>query len=473
MDRKKFIKNILYAFSAQFISLILSFTMSLVVPKMLGVEEYSYWQLFLFYSSYVGFFAFGFNDGLYLKLGGCEYKKLDYSSIGTQIKINIFLQCVILSGVIIVMNYFVKDSLRFSVIIATAIYAILNNLNAYVGYILQAVNQTKKFSISTMLEKGSFLIIVVILMVFDLKSFQPFVLFYIIAKIIALTYSIYNGRAIIFSKIAPLNESIKEMINNMAIGMNLMLANIASMLILGFGRSIIDQVWGITAFGRFSLALSLCNFFLTFITQVSMVLFPALRRLDAKQIERFYRLSRSILSVALPAIFLVYIPMRKILSIWLPNYKESLIILGFLLPMCTYDGKMNLLCNTYFKVLRKEKVLLYVNLFAMALSAALAMVGAYIAKSVYFIVFGIVFSIALRSILSELILARYMNSSVIINVILESIVVLLYLVEIIFLNDTMAILTYLMVYAVFLLINRNSIREVFNIMIKKNNIGCN
>lgn len=142
MEHKSFINNILYAFSAQIISLILSFTMSLVVPKLLGVDEYSYWQLFLFYSSYVGLFAFGFNDGLYLKLGGEEYDNLEYSSIGTQIKINIFLQSMVLVVVVCVMNFFVADTSRFMIVIATAIFAVLNNLNAYLGYIFQAVNLT-------------------------------------------------------------------------------------------------------------------------------------------------------------------------------------------------------------------------------------------------------------------------------------------------------------------------------------------
>lgn len=69
-EKSAFIKNILYAFLAQGIALFLSVLMSLIVPKILGVEQYSYWQLFIFYTGYVGFFHFGLNDGVYLRLGG-------------------------------------------------------------------------------------------------------------------------------------------------------------------------------------------------------------------------------------------------------------------------------------------------------------------------------------------------------------------------------------------------------------------
>ena len=75
--KKTAIRNIIYSFSAQTVSIILSVLMSLLVPKMLGVEDFSYWQLFLFYLSYVGFFHFGITDGVYLKNGGISYENLN------------------------------------------------------------------------------------------------------------------------------------------------------------------------------------------------------------------------------------------------------------------------------------------------------------------------------------------------------------------------------------------------------------
>lgn len=462
-----FVKNILYAFSAQIISLALSFVMSLVVPKLLGIEEYSYWQLFLFYSGYVGFFAFGFNDGLYLKLGGKDYDDLDYSVIGSQIKLNILIQSFVLVIVVCISNVYITDARRFLIILATAVFAVINNLNAYLGYIFQAVNQTRKFSLSTIIEKAFFLIVVICMMFLSEKGFEPFVLLYILAKCVALIYSIYNGRKIVFSKKASLKIVASEMIKNMSVGINLMLANIASMLILGFGRALIDRVWGLNAFGRFSLAISLCNFFLTFITQVSMVLFPALRQSNDNQIEKFYYLSRDALSVAMPLIFFLYTPMRILMEIWLPDYTESFVILGFLLPLCTYDSKMNLLCNTYFKVYRKEEKLLKVNILAVIISGGMAIVGVYILKSLYFIVFGMVFSIAIRSIVSEFYLAKMMRNNILLDIVLESVVVLLYLFGLYRFSGIMAFLSYAIVYIAYLIVNRNKLSNLARYIVGK------
>ena len=111
-EKSQFIKNLFAAFLAQGISLLVSVFMSFIIPKILGVTQYSYWQLFIFYSGYVGFFHFGFNDGLYLRLGGKKFEELDYDNIGTQFKLFFFIQCFISLTVIAMANQIGRASCR-------------------------------------------------------------------------------------------------------------------------------------------------------------------------------------------------------------------------------------------------------------------------------------------------------------------------------------------------------------------------
>ncbi|MEH7500412.1 hypothetical protein V7251_23495, partial [Cytobacillus firmus] len=93
------IRNFSYALSSNLVSLIVSTIVILIVPKLISVEEYGYWQLYLFYSSYIGFLHFGWNDGIYLRFGGAEYKNLDkrlffsqfYMMVGLQLLISIIM----------------------------------------------------------------------------------------------------------------------------------------------------------------------------------------------------------------------------------------------------------------------------------------------------------------------------------------------------------------------------------------------
>lgn len=50
-------RDLVYTFAAQGMAILLNLMLNLLVPKVLGIEAFSYWQLFLFYSVYIGFFS--------------------------------------------------------------------------------------------------------------------------------------------------------------------------------------------------------------------------------------------------------------------------------------------------------------------------------------------------------------------------------------------------------------------------------
>lgn len=409
---KTFASNLIYAFMAQGIALFLSIVMSLVIPKVLGLKEFAYWQLFLFYSSYVGFSLLGLNDGIYLRIGGTPYNKVNSSLLGSQFWLSIFGQLFVALCIAAYAVWFVTDPQRKFVWLATAGYLLLFNAIGYLTYIFQATNNTKRYSVSVMIDKVIFIVCIAGLLVFKVRHFQLFVLFYLVSKVFGLGYCLIVGRQIVFVPLPRISTVVKEMYTNIAVGINLMLSNIASMLILGSGRFVVDHRWGIEAFGKFSFALSLTNFFLMFISQISMVLFPALRQTNEDNIKGVYNILRDGLSLTLYAIFLLYLPIKYLLGLWLPQYTESLKYLALLLPLCTFDSKMQMLFNTYLKVLRKEKKLLLINTGVFAVSIVCSVLGAYVINSIYAVVIAMVASVALRSIVAELYVSKLFHKPV-------------------------------------------------------------
>lgn len=463
MDKKlkiDFLKNLLYAFSAQFITLLLNVIMSLIVPKLLGVEEFAYWQLFLFYIGYVGLFHFGFNDGLYLRLGGKNYEELYFNLIGTQVKINVVLQVFLCTILLIIVSFVIQDEKRMFILFMAALYMVMSNLCNCIGYVFQAVNKTRIYSISVIVDKFLFLIIVVVLLEFNTENFQPFVVLYVFTRAIALIYCFWIGRKIVFSKISALAITCKEIIINMSIGIKLTISNITSSLIVGIGRQIIDYRWGLAAFGKFSFSLSLCTFILNFISQISMVLFPALRKIDGKQLKNVYHFGRDVLDIILPLAYLAYVPIYYVCSWWLPQYQESLKYLGLLLPYCIFEGKMSFLCTTYFKVLREENKLLLFNVITMIVSLVTSLIGAHIANNIYFVVLAMVVSIIFRSIISELYLARIMETKIL-AVLVENV-----LLAVVFMVSTWVLPLYesffvcLTFYVAYLIINKEKLQSI-------------
>ena len=66
------LKKFSFSFLANIFSAVTSVLMILVLPKVLTMEDYGTWQLFMFYFSYVGFFHFGWIDGIKKKISETE-----------------------------------------------------------------------------------------------------------------------------------------------------------------------------------------------------------------------------------------------------------------------------------------------------------------------------------------------------------------------------------------------------------------
>lgn len=453
-DKPQFLRNMLSAFLAQGISLLASLFMSFIMPKYLGISEYSYWQLFIFYAGYVGFFHFGFNDGIYLRLGGRKYEELDYELIGTQFKLFFFMEGFMSLIVITVANLSVTNPERRFIWMVTALYLLFSNLATCLGFLLQAVNRTRAFSFSVILDRIFVLSSILLLLLGKQDHFEPFIITYTLSKAASLFYCIWMTRAVVFSHLTDIRKAFSDMTINFSVGIKLTVANIMSMLILGIGRIIIDNIWGIEAFGKVSLSLSLANFFLLFIQQVSMVLFPALRRTEENQQRKIYHKLRTYLSLLLPAAFIAYFPLKIIVSWWLPQYNESLKYLALLLPLCTFDGKMQMLCNTYLKVLRQEKKLLQFNLCAFFVSLCLGACSGYIFHKMDCVVLAMVLSIIFRSIIAELFLAKQMGLKIRKSIALEIALVLIFMASTWFLDGLPAFGITAAAYGSYLFLNK-------------------
>lgn len=449
------ISNLSYALLAQVVSLAASFAVQFFAPKVLSIAEYAYWQLFLFYVSYINISRIGIIDGLYLKLGGKERTELDGALLKTEWIV--FLAFQVLVAVVMwgVVCRHVVDENRLFVLLACSICMVIINSNNYFGFIFQAINETNIYSISELIYNLLWFVAVVLLYCSGIKSYKIIVIMYIGGQALAGIYLLYNGRFILHCKAKKLCAVFADIMENSKCGISLLIAMYASMLITGVARLVVDGKWGIEMFGYFSFAMSLTTFLLKFISQVSMVLFPALRKVAPTEQRAIFSNINNIMTVILPAALIMFIPMKVLVNWWLPQYNSSMYYLGILLPICVFDGKMQLLYSTYLKVLRKERYLLLVNGVAVVTSFGLSLIGAWIINDIEFIAWALLVSIALRSMLAEVGLTRWLglkpNRTLQIT---EIIAIMLFPVLATHLSDMHIFLIYVIIYIAYVIINR-------------------
>ena len=168
------------------------------------------------------------------------------------------------------------------------------------------------------------------------------------------------------------------------------------------------------------------------------------------------------MELVFPVIYLLYFPMVWILSMWLPQYAESMRYFAILLPICVFNTKMDVCCTTYFKVLREEKELLRANIATMVVSALLSVVGVYLIQSLDAVLIGVVICIVGRSVWSQ----HYLDGDLEIAgsrmLVVELILTAGFIVLALSAPLLAGFLIYSIAYAAYLLFNRGEIESLLS-----------
>ncbi|WP_339243306.1 hypothetical protein [Paenibacillus sp. FSL F4-0243] len=459
-----FLRNFSYAITSNLVSLIVSTLMILIVPKLIGIEEYGYWQLYLFYSSYVGFLHFGWNDGIYLRYGGKEYTELNKRTFFSQFYMLLIMQLLIVLIILSISALLNLNTDRIFIFQMIALCMFFGNIRLMLLYILQATNRIKEYANIIIIGRILYCFIIIVFLLVGVRDYKLMIEADLIGIIVSLLYAMYICRDIVFREISSFYFSFRETVENIEAGIKLMFANIASMLIIGVVRFGIENSWDVSTFGKVSLTLSVSNLMMLFINAVGIILFPILRRTDEKKLSGIYSNMRTILMVFLLGILIIYYPFKVVLSAWLPHYGESLIYMAIVFPMCVYEGKMSLLINTYLKTLRKEKLMLKVNLISLITSVVITLITTLVFKDLNLSIISIVLLLAFRSVIAEIYLSKILGVTIYKDIVMELVITMTFILSGWFLNSWIAVISYGVAYIIYLIFKRKDIISTIKTM---------
>lgn len=401
--------KILYSITANLITLIVSIFLSLIVPKLLGVEQYGYWQLYSFYVGYISFFHLGIPDGLYLRYGGKYYDELNKPLMHSQYWSLTLFEIFVSIAISIYALVFIIDNNRVIILIATGINAILILPRAILFFLLQATGRVKEYARNIIFERLLYSVIIVGFLFFGYKKFEFMLLADILAKIIAAISIALVCKDIVFIKGVRFYDCIAEGWMNITIGIRLLIANIAGMLIIGIVRFSIERVWDVTTFGKVSFSLSISNLILTFISAVSVVIFPIIKRSDQDKLPILYDTVGFFLSGSMVIFQIFYYPIKLVLTLWLPNYAEAIGYFSILFPLSIFEARSTLLINTYLKAFREENTMLWLNVFSVGLSLVVTGIIVFWLKNLIFAIMSIIFLNAVKCFIPDLFLQKKMG----------------------------------------------------------------
>ena len=353
-----------YGVSSHFMVFLFGVVRALVIPVMLGVIEFGYWQLYLLYSGFVGVFTFGFNDGLYLRYGGKRENELPWKRLRGAFCFYL-LALSLISLVLYTVLTNVND-VRTEKLIAFKYVIISVGLSGVVSlhvFLLQLTNQIKKYSVYMLIDKMFFVLMLSLIYFFYSDyNFEYIMVIDCLSKLLLIFIVLIDYREYIFGGIVGLLESWKEFNANISAGVKLMLANLVAMLALNISRFFVELYYPTEVFSVFSFGLTLTNLGLMLVIGVSVVLYPSLKQLQEEKYTQFYSVLSDLVTFTMFTLLFTYYPIYFFILNFIPDFKEVLVYFNILLALSLLQIKMNLSINTFYKVLRRERSLLRANL---------------------------------------------------------------------------------------------------------------
>lgn len=398
---RSFSKNFLHTFTANVISLLFNALLVFILPKYLDSVQYGYWQLYQMYALYIGYLTFGITDGVYLRYGGDEYDALPKPLFRSQFWFLVVAHIISDAVILLFVWQFVQDQNKVLIFVFMCVAGILYVPKTLITFTQLATNRIKDYSKITIFEKLIIMIIVLVMAFLGSFSYEQYIYADIIGRILTMFYAIYLAKDLVIGTLPVRVRFLDETKQNMTVGMKVLIANLSSLLINGVVRLFIEQKWGIEVFGQISFSFSVSNIITTLILAVSVVFYPALKRMTKERYTEVYEQVRSTLMIPLAGMLLLYFPIAAILQIWIPSYTTSIKYLALLFPIALFESNVKLLVNNYLKSLRKEGFLMINNILAVILTVILSYITAYLLNNLILTILVIDVIYILRCVVAE------------------------------------------------------------------------
>lgn len=383
----------------------------LVIPKYLGVTNYGYWQLYVFYSTYTSYLSLGLTDGLFISVAGLNYDELEKNTIRMQFYFLIVMYLFI-STFIVIFIEFTQQNMNKTIVLY---YSLLSGLilvpRSLLTFVLQGTSRVKEYSFILILDRISYFIISIILIIAGVVDYDAYIKADIFGKGVSFIFSLYILKDLVIGKLLIGYEVLKDIYININVGIKVLAANLSSILIIGTSRYYIQNYWSIETFGEVSLTFSLSNIITTFINAISVVLFPKINRWSIEEKKDKYLKIRKKVSFSLIAILPFFYILKYFVIFFLPQYYGSIKYLSVLFPLILFDGKVILLLNNYLKSLREEKYILKVNFLAVVLNVLTSFLIIKLSKNLFFLLSLLIILLFFRSLLLELKINKILKTS--------------------------------------------------------------
>lgn len=337
--------NILRVFSANFLNMISGIVIAFVIPMALSVNEYSNLKTYTFYISYITIFTLGFQEGMYIKYGGKNFKDLDKSLLKTEHLAYVILQ-VLFASLFFIVGILINNK----IIIFMAITIIPFNMVGFFRANYQAIGEFKRYTKLIYIQTLTYLILNLLLVfIFKSNNYVYFCLATIVSNIlvtICIEFSVYKN----FKGIRCKYD--KSILKNFKVGFFILMANLSVMLFYGLDRWFIKIFFTVEDFAYYSFALSMLNLINVLVNSISVIFYNYISKNEVE--ESIKKLKNYLIILGVFSSFL-YFGFATVVNLIIKKYIPSLSIISISFSAYPYMIVINALFVNLYKARKDEK----------------------------------------------------------------------------------------------------------------------
>jgi len=374
------VRNVKLVFISQCIVLLVSIIRTILIPKMLTVEDHGFWQTYLLYVSYISIFYLGFNDGVYLRYA--KLKKREYIDRNFSSSIFVFFVSLIIEMLVVMLGVIFLANTKKIIYILVLINIPITGVLGTITYYLQLNNKMSRYAITVICEKSIFLLLLAISYFTKILSPYLFMIYDILSVLIITVIIAIKERKIILTLFPKLKEGFYEYKENIKVGSKVMIGTYVALLFTGICKFFVSATATIEQFSYYSFAISIANIVIVCLGVLGNAIYPHISKKETSKYGYYYDYINNLLNIIQPPMFMVYFLGSIFIQLVLPKYVPSLEYFGILFIVVMLQIKINVLNNTFYKLLREENRMLKDNI----ISLVQLVLGCLILKNIVYII---------------------------------------------------------------------------------------
>lgn len=401
MNNNDTVKKIGFVTFSNVIKLISSILIGLVIPNILGLTNYGYYKVFVLYLTYIGLFHFGFIDGIYLKFGGKDYHELDKKKFRTYFKFLLTIEALFsVIGIGFTLIFIHGDKKVIFLLLFLNLIAI--NLTTFYQFVSQITSRFKEYSTRLIVLSITNIIIVGYMYFAKVTDYRIYIGLIVAVNYLLLLWYVYTYRDITFGGKYTFSEKKSDILYFFKTGIPLLLANLATTLVITVDKQIVEIFFPVEVFGVYSFAYSMLAMITVVVSAVGVVLYPTLKKTNLSNLSKNYVVLNRFIIILVLIGLLGYFPLLWIIPKYLPDYINSLIIFRVALPGLVLISSISAIKHNFYKITNKNFVFFIIGVVIIILNISLNLIAYYIYRTTVAIAVSSIIGIFLWYLITEI-----------------------------------------------------------------------